>query len=133
MSKNDFWGAFQACKGIGGDLPRNKSLQDKSNFSYSLKQCSGNDNQSPQFIQRENFGIYHSSYCHMAKVSCYDWTGHMVVTKATGFGRLLSDNDDVVAAHVPNEGYITAENFTVTSSRTVQTERWDNGEAIKGY
>jgi len=39
----------------------------------------------------------------------------------------------VVVSYLPNEGFLTSENFIVSSSSAVEMMRWDNGKAGKGY
>jgi hypothetical protein len=42
----------------------------------------------------------------------------------------------VVVSYIPNEGFLTSENFIVSSSTGVELGRWDkqnNNRAVKGY
>jgi len=50
-----------------------------------------------------------------------------------GFGRLVDTEGKVVVSYLPNEGFLSSENFTVVSSSSVEMQRWDNGKAVKGY
>lgn len=136
MGKNKFWGAAKACRNIGGDLPKKLANVDKSNSSYSSSDCKG-DIQSPQFLQRENFGRYASKYCKQAVVTCIG--NHVCpncVSDPKGYGRLIGSDKKVVVSYIPNEGFLSSENFTVTSSTGVEMGRWDSKNTkkdVKGY
>jgi hypothetical protein len=45
----------------------------------------------------------------------------------------MDSQGNVVVSYLPNEGFLTSENFIVSSSSAVEAMRWDNGTAIKGY
>jgi len=136
MGKYKFWGAAKACRGIGGDLPKKISNQDKSNSSYDTSGCKG-DIQSPQFLRRENFSRYASKYCKHAVVTCIgNHTCNNCISDPKGYGRLIDTQGKVVVSYIPNEGFITSENFTVSSSPGVEIGRWDSkntNRQVKGY
>jgi hypothetical protein len=137
MGKYKFWGAVKACRNIGGDLPKKIATVDKSNSSYDLEKSCKTDIQSPQFLQRENFGRYASKYCKQAVVTCVgNHTCSDCVSDPKGYGRLIGSDGKVVVSYIPNEGFLTSENFTVSSSPGVEIGRWDkqtSNRAVKGY
>jgi hypothetical protein len=58
------------------------------------------------------------------------------VSEPQGFGRLIGSDNKVKVSWLPNEGFLTSENFIVSSSPGVELGRWDkqnNNRAVKGY
>jgi hypothetical protein len=138
MGKNKFWGAAKACRNLGGDLPKKIAKVDKSNSSYTTDGCTGSV-QSPQFLQRENFGRYSSKYCKQAVVTCEKY--HICFPgcrndPGDGYGRLIGTDGKVKVAWIPNERFLTAENFIVSSSPGKEVGRWDSqndNKDVVGY
>jgi hypothetical protein len=70
----------------------------------------------------------------MAVVTCVKY--HLCsgcVGDAKGYGRLIKTDGTVVVSQMPNEGYLTSANFSVSNSSGKETRRWDNGKAAIGY
>jgi len=58
------------------------------------------------------------------------------VSTPRGFGRLIDTQKKVVASQLPNEGFLTAENFIVSSSPGKELGRWDSqntNRKVVGY
>jgi len=45
----------------------------------------------------------------------------------------MGADGQVVVSYLPNEGYLSSENFTVTSSTGKEVMRWDNKKVVNGY
>jgi hypothetical protein len=117
-------------------LPKKLATVDKSNSSYTTSGCTG-DIQSPQFLRRENFYRYASLECQQAVVRCQGFHAYAgSVSEPQGFGRLIGSDGKVKVSWLPNEGFLSSENFIVSSSPGVELGRWDkqnNNRAVKGY
>lgn len=73
----------------------------------------------------------------MAVVTCVgNHTCSGCVSDPKGYGRLIGSDGKVKVSYIPNEGFLTSENFTVSSSPGVEIGRWDSkntNRAVKGY